>query len=135
MMKFTKTEKLLLFAFGCSDRAETFCRLGAASGAVQCEPFTEKCEVLRKKLQVHQETEAGYREAFYKMRMELEPYLYGGVEVLKDRFHEPEEDGALRSAIMIASARSLRWERASCSRTSWMTSGIFIPSTPPSSES
>ena len=95
MMKFTKTEKLLLFAFGCSDRAETFCRLGAASGAVQCEPFTEQCEALRKKLQLHQETEAEYREAFYKMRMELEPYLYDGVDVLRDRFREPEEDGAL----------------------------------------
>ena len=57
MMRFNKTEKLLLFAFGCSDRAETFCRLGAASGVVQCEPFTEQCEALRKKLQVHQEPE------------------------------------------------------------------------------
>ena len=95
MMKFTKTEKLLLFAFGCSDRAETFCRLGAASGAVQCEPFTEQCEALRRKLQVHQETEAEYREAFYKMRMELEPYLYGSIDVLKERFREPEENGAL----------------------------------------
>ena len=95
MMKFNETEKLLLFAFGCSDRAETYCRLGAVSVAVQCEPFTERCEALRRKLQVHQETEDEYREAFYRMRMELEPYLYARVDVLTDHFREPEEDEAM----------------------------------------
>lgn len=95
MMKFNKIEKLLLFTFGSSDRAETFCRLGAVSVAVECRPFSECCEALRAKLQVHQESESDYREAFYRMRMEMEDYLYACVDVLKDHFREPAEEGSM----------------------------------------